>query len=205
MAASMMTFDPDRDGDKDLLIGDPFNKTMIYLENGGTQLNANIVSQDTNFPGYDTPVNMNLFPSGYNIDVNNDGKKDILVCPNSRFNIENFQGIWFYENTGSSQDEFELKQKDFLQDEMIDLGTNAYPAFFDYNLDGLMDIVVGNGGYYQGTNLPQHSLALFENTGSITDPKFKLVDTDYAGLSQINLNTTLDLPAFNLVPTFRRH
>ena len=49
---------------------------------------------------------------------------------------------------------------------MIDLGKGSYPAFFDYNGDGLDDLVVGNYGYHVNNNNPVSSLALFENIGT---------------------------------------
>ena len=66
--------------------------------------------------------------------------------------------------------------KSFLQDEMIDLGKGSYPAFFDYNGDGLDDLVVGNYGYHVNNNNPISSLALFENIGTSSFPEYDLID-----------------------------
>ena len=85
---------------------------------------------------------------------------------------------------------------------MIEMGESAVPAFFDHNFDGLMDFVVGNYGYYQGPSTALTVLHLYENIGSATAPKFKLIDDDYAGISQINLIPDLGIPTFNLAPAF---
>ena len=85
---------------------------------------------------------------------------------------------------------------------MIDVGKGANPVFFDYNNDGLKDIIIGNYGYHQNNDNPISSLALLENIGTLSDPKFNLVDRDWLSLSNLNLNTTLNLPALNLSPTF---
>jgi hypothetical protein len=85
---------------------------------------------------------------------------------------------------------------------MIDLGSGCYPTFFDYNSDGLQDLVVGNYGYHQSGGNPSSSLALFKNIGSIDTPSFDLIDRDWQNISSINLNINLNIPALNLSPTF---
>ena len=85
---------------------------------------------------------------------------------------------------------------------MVDLGTSAHPTFYDYNNDGLQDLIVGNFGYHSANNDPISSLALFENTGSDSLPRYNLIERDWLNLSTTNLNTSLNIPALNLSPTF---
>ncbi len=56
---------------------------------------------------------------------------------------------------------FNFKENNFLQKDMIEVGEGAFPRFVDYNRDGLMDMVVGNTSYWNGTG----QLALYKNTG----------------------------------------
>ena len=108
-----------------------------------------------------------------------------------------------YENIGSNTNiDFNFIQKNFLQQEMIDLGAGSYPAFFDHNNDGLADIIVGNYGYHQIGGNPRSSLALFTNIGTITTPKYELENRDWQNISSLNLNINLNIPALNLTPTF---
>lgn len=201
--ATILAFDPDGDSDMDLLLGDPTFSNIVFLENGGNKNFSNIVDQDTLYPSYDTPVDLRLFPAAYYLDVNNDGLKDLLFAPNTNIGAENYQGVLYYKNTGNSSGAvFNLEEKGFLQNSMIDLGSYTYPVLFDYNEDGLLDLVVGNGGYYNGVNQSIHSLTLFENTGSFNAPKFKLIDKDFAGISQIKLNTTVNTTTRNIMPAF---
>jgi hypothetical protein len=146
---------------------------------------------------------MHVYPASYYIDVTNDGVKDLIVTTNSENNSENFESCWLYENTGqNTSPDFNFIQKDFLQENMIELGTSAFPTFYDYNNDGLLDLVIGNYGYHNPNNDPASSLALFENIGNDSIPKYNLINRDWLGLSTTNLNTTLNIPALNLSPTF---
>lgn len=81
-----------------------------------------------------------------------------------------------------------------MQDEQIDVGEGCFPAFLDYNGDGLMDLVLGNYGYYRANGQYLSELMLFENTGTPGKPSFKYVSSDYAGLSAQNV--TGICPAF---------
>ena len=66
-------------------------------------------------------------------------------------------------------------QKNFLQDNTLDFGAGAYPLFYDYNSDGLLDIICGNFGYFNsGDNVGQ--LAVLKNTGNLNQATFTLVD-----------------------------
>lgn len=201
--ATILAFDPDGDSDMDILLGDPTFSNIVFLENGGNKNFSNIIDQDTLFPSYNTSVDLRLFPAAYYLDVNNDGLKDLLFAPNTSIGSENYEGVLYYKNLGNSSGAiFSLEEKGFLQNSMIDLGSYAYPVLFDYNEDGLLDLVVGNGGYYNGINQSIHTLALFENTGSFNAPKFKLVDKDFAGISEIKLNTTINTTTRNIIPAF---
>jgi hypothetical protein len=65
----------------------------------------------------------------------------------------------------------------------------------DYNADGLLDLVVGNGGAFEPGGERDSRLFLFENVGTSTEPAFELVDEDYLGLSAFDEFTTF-APAF---------
>lgn len=50
----MMALDIDGDNDKDILNGDILGNNLLLLYNGGTSTDANMVSQDSTFPSYDS-------------------------------------------------------------------------------------------------------------------------------------------------------
>ncbi len=178
--SSICAIDIDGDGDKDLLVGGLGDKNSLLLTNGGTPAAANMISQDTLFPSYNTPAQVNSFTTHAYIDVDNDGKKDLIVSPTYE---EDFSGIWMYKNTGSAAvPVFNYQVNNFLQHDMIETGTGAYPAFFDYDGDGLMDMVIGNYTYYQSSGGFKSGLSLYRNVGTSTAPAFELITRDYAGL-----------------------
>lgn len=196
--STLLTFDGDGDGDKELILGDVSYSSINYLTNGGTCQNAWFVAQDTTFPSYNLPANTPFFPAAFYLDGNNDGKKDLFVAPNSRQASESYDALWYYENTGTaSVPSFAFRKKNFLIEDMVDLGSGAYPVFVDYNADGLQDLVVGNQSYYVPFGGKDARLALFENTGTATQPAFELVDDDWLNMSQFGTSVTFGFaPAF---------
>ncbi|MBT8195399.1 MAG: T9SS type A sorting domain-containing protein [Bacteroidia bacterium] len=185
----MMGFDVDNDNDIDLINGDLLGNNLLLLVNGGDNQNANITSQDTTFPSYDVPVNMASFPASYFVDVDNDNAKDLIVAPCTENDSENFTNILFYKNTATTQAPiFEFTNGEFLVEDMIEVGAGANVELFDVNQDGLMDMLIGNYGYYAPGGQFTSGIAHFENTGTSTKPEFDLITRDYEGMNALNLN-----------------
>lgn len=185
--SSMCIIDIEGDGDKDLLMGGLGDRNSLLLTNGGTQNAANMVSQDTLFPQYDNPAQVVSFTTHAYTDVDNDGKKDLIISPTYD---EDFSGIWLYKNTTSTAAPvFDYQINNFLQRDMIETGTGAYPAFFDYDADGLTDVIIGNYTYYQPGNVFKSGLSLYRNVGTATSPSFQLITRDYAGLFSYSFAT----------------
>lgn len=204
--STLLAIDIDNDNDKDLILGDILYTNLNLLINGGDNQNALISSVDSIFPANTNntiPTNISTFPAAFYLDINHNGEKDLLVSPNNQNNSKNFKSSWLYVNNGQTNNpNFNFIQENFLQEEMIDLGEGAYPCFFDYNNDNLVDLIVGNYGYFNTNGDPVSSLALFENIGTVHTPSFELVDRDWQNISSINLNTSLNIPSLNLYPTF---
>jgi len=192
--STFMIFDEDADEDMDIVLGDLAFNNLNRLINGGDKFFAHITEQDTMYPSYDVPYNLPIFPSPFLIDVNNDNKKDMLVSPNNANISENFKNVWYYENVSDDATYvFDFQNDSLFVSDMIDVGEGAYPVFFDYNYDGLDDIVIGNVGYYNAGDY-EGKLALYENSGTADAPEFSLVTRDFAGMSGFPFNY--------LIPTF---
>jgi hypothetical protein len=188
---TLLGIDMDGDGDKDMIVSNVSFNNMNLLTNGGTPESALITTQDVSFPsnhGNDSPIDIYTFPAAFHVDVNNDGKRDLVCASYQKGNGNNFEGTWLYLNTGTDEvPQFTYSKRTFLHDGMIDLGTSAYPIFIDYDGDGLKDMLVGNFGYFISTGNYSAQLAYYRNTGTASAPAFTLVDRDLLGLSSMAL------------------
>tara|TARA_B110000977_G_scaffold44987_1_gene61196 strand:+ start:2488 stop:4644 length:2157 start_codon:yes stop_codon:yes gene_type:complete len=194
--STVTALDLNNDSYFELLLGDVTFDNLVMLENSAPTESAYMVSQDVNFPSYNTSISLTKFPAAYYLDLNNDQQKDLIITPNGNNVSHNYENIWFYENTSSTEDvELNLVQKNVLLDEMIEVGSGAHPVFFDYNKDGLMDLIVANYGYYITGGNFNSQLALYENVGTLTEPLFDWITDDYAGLGLLNFDN-------NIIPTF---
>lgn len=187
-------FDWDMDGDYDYLDGNVSYNEMTFLKNGRMEYNPtgrdSMVTQDTMWQSFagGKQIEMPTFPAAFNVDVDQDGKKDLLIAPNAQgIGSENYKCIWYYKNfsTPGSPD-WRFQSDSFLTDKTIDLGTAAYPMFFDYNKDGKPDLFVGSDGYYQTGGGLRSKLSYYLNTSTAGAPSYTLQTRDFMGLAAAN-------------------
>jgi hypothetical protein len=188
---ALVALDLNGDNLKDFLLSDVNCTGLVAFTNRGTPTNAAFNNFTPNFP-VANPVNITSFPASYIEDVDGDGIRDLLVSPNQFFNdgnrIDFTNSLWFYKNTGTNgTPNFTFQKKNFIQDQMIDLGEYVKPVFADYDADGDLDLFVSNGGQTIDKQPFIARVFLFENIGSSANPAFRLVNGDYANFSQLNL------------------
>ncbi len=184
--STILALDIDNSGVLDLVIGDVAYTNLVLLTNGGTAPNTNsaMISQDPNFPSNTTPANMELFPASFFVDVDFDQVKDLVVCPNARNISENETSVHYFKNIGTnSNPTFIFQNKNHLQNEMIEHGTGTMPVLFDYNEDGLKDIILGNFFRFLPGLLKESTSALYLNTGTANNPVYTYADYDIFNLS----------------------
>lgn len=198
--SALTVFDSDGDNDYDLMLGDIAYRTLTKLINGGNSSNALITSQIPNYPDNTTFVNLAIFPAGFYLDVNQDGKRDLIVTPNSETGSENYRCFLYYLNEGEDNSPvFNYQGNTLFTNSSLDFGEGAIPYFFDHNLDGKKDILVGNYGYFLPTGDYKPQVALLENISDATEIRFQLKNRNYAfagNLAGISVNfhpTTGDL------------
>lgn len=194
---TLYAFDYEGDHDMDVLLADMSCSTIKFFRNDGDSMNPVVTYTDTLFPSYDHSVKMPVYPAAYGADADNDGFLDMLIAPFAGNNLylmksEDVQCLQYYHNDGSSPplNRFHYMGDSLITTTIMDAGTESHPVFFDYNGDGLMDMVVGRYGRYRAW--PQ--LALFVNTGTIDSPAYAEMATDWCGLSAFALSGAY--PAF---------
>ncbi len=181
--STMLSFDIDGNELKDLIIGDVGCATFYALFNTGSDTIAHFSSVEDSFPQQGQMVNVVSFPAPYAIDVNNDGKKDLIAAPNSTSQIEDQNGIQLHLNAGTSAvADFQFSQYGFLQDQMIENGTASMPCFWDFDDDGLKDLLIGGAGRFDSLAGFFPILSLYKNTGTAQQPAFELIDGNYLDL-----------------------
>ncbi len=149
--STFLLIDLDNDTDKDLLLGDVDYPNLIQLMNGGNPDSAKMITTDTLFPSYDKPVNLIAMPSAAYLDVDNDAINDLILSPfdPGLEKSQNLHSVWLYLNKGeNTAPDFKFETNNFLQNEMIDVGSGAYPVLADYDGDGLKDLFISNYGDY---------------------------------------------------------
>lgn len=196
VGSTVTALDLDGDSVKDVLLGDVLFPNLVALFNDGQVDAGHIFAQDSLFPVYDMPVDLDIFPVPNHLDVDGDGKRDLIASTNNTTLAQNFESMWYYHNSGTDlAPVFNYQQTDLFQDEMIDCGEGAYPVFFDHDGDGLMDILVADYGYYAPGGLYPGKVMLLRNTGTATSPSFEMVTDDYMDLSTSGIGQAM-YPAF---------
>jgi len=193
--STFLVYDFENDGDKDLVLGDVDYPGLVALTNGGNSDEARIISQNWSFPNSDNPIHLFSFPVATNIDVNNDGDKDIIVSSfDPSFDLSKFKNntlLYLNDNTNEEND-FVFHSNNFLQGEMLDLGAGAYPVIADIDNDGLKDIVIANYGQLDSTWYDvvfalhceyKSSITFLKNVGTLNQPAFKIITENLIDLT----------------------
>ncbi len=198
VGSTLLSIDMDNDGDKEIILGDISFPSINLLTNNGDKNTAWMTKQDPFFPSNDVSAKVYTFPAIFNLDVNNDQKKDLIVAPNAINASDDYECSWYYRNTGSTANPvFQLNKKAFLTDEMIDWGSASAPALADIDADGLLDLVIGTQGEY----VPQSAertirLVYYRNVGTKNSPKFELQDDNYLDMLQLQSSLSALAPTF---------
>ena len=172
-------------GKLDILIGEEEQDGITAMYASPSSTFQNFISQDTTYPA-GSPISMRYHLSPQFIDIDQDGKLDLTIAPRENIGVGS-RSFWFYKNTSTANTpNFVLQQKDYMQDEMINLGHGAFPLFADINGDGKVDLIAGNRGNIVDSAVFRAQLYYFQNTGTASSPAFTLVDTNFANTFSYN-------------------
>lgn len=192
--STVTSLDLNGDGVKDVLLGDvSFNNIVaLYNDNKGVNMNTSMVSQDTLFPVNTIAAAPYSFPASFYEDIDHDGIKDLIVSPNMDLQSDDAKGVWYYKNYGTNTNPlFQHIKKDLMQENMIEMGIQAYPILTDYDGDGLIDLIISNFGYFtpSSSSSYQTKISIYKNTGTATAPSFLRITDNFLNLSALGFTT----------------
>jgi hypothetical protein len=187
--------DLDNDGLVDLFVANYFSykptlakeSRIAYYKNTGTINNPVFTFIDNDF--------LNLSQSGLGLrmvpsfgDLNNDGKKDIIL------GLENGTLCYLQNTTSGSIPTFSTPITNY-QDHIgqtINVGQFATPQLFDLNLDGKLDLIIGK---------KTGEILYYKNKGTLTAPSFELINSN---LGNVDVSSSISPDGF-AVPHFFRN
>jgi len=183
-------FDWDMDGDYDYLDGNTSHNELSFLKNGKVETAHpvdSMIYQDSLWQTGGHRVSMRSWPAGFNIDVDADGKSDLLISPNSGTGSENYRCVWYFKNNSTTGvPDWQFQSDTFLVDRSIDMGSASYPMLFDYNKDGKPDLFAGSDGYVQASGQHLSRLSYYANTSTPGNASFTLQSADFMGMGAAN-------------------
>ena len=124
--STLLATDLNKNGLQDLLLGDYDYPGITALFNGGTTDTAFMVAQDTLFPAGSKAISLFSFPVVSQVDINQDGLKDLVVSPfdPNLYNAENYNCTWFYKNTGTPEvPHYSYVTDRLFREDMMDFGS----------------------------------------------------------------------------------
>lgn len=145
--------------------------SLVLLKNVGTITEPafELFDEDfINFSRFNT-TSTHFFPSAGDLD--NDGDIDLLIGDDTGF-------FYFVENIAEDKT-VRMFAEPVYQYQDLNPGQFVKPALYDFNNDGLTDIVVGKRNF-NSVNDEVRSLDYFENRGSIGNPIFSDSDDSYS-------------------------
>ncbi len=186
----------DDNGLQDILLGDVSYNGIVALYNHGQLRNAWMTAVEKQFPDKANPIEIELFNAVYVLEERDNTPSMLVIAPNDPVSSQTTDHIWLYEqDTELGNRQLVLKTKNFLVDEMVFFGENTAPLFWDFNGDGLIDILVGHGGFSPDGIARNPALALFQNVGKPDSPKYILLDPDYLRMSRFSQSASQFTPA----------
>lgn len=192
--STLLPWDLDGDGDIDMLYGNVFLNYVSALKNGridaatgGFHVDS-FISYTTKYPANTTPAVMDIYPAAFRADVDNNGQDDLLITPQDPLNPLGKNKFFYYQNVSKDNvPDFQYRSNNFMSDGSMAEGEHSAAAFWDYNGDGLQDLIIvakADTGYFYNFD----KLELYKNIGNAGHAVYKKMDDDLAGVKSLNLS-----------------
>lgn len=187
--------DADHDGILDILLGDVSFENVNFLRNTGTNAKGFITENHMHFPPQTNGVRLGPFPAPTSLQLFPDNREFLIFTPNSGGLVDETKMNWLYRFDPATTGQYAIVDSNYLRKQMFDLGTGCHPTAFDYNQDGLPDLILGSDLNRVGSNY-FGSLALLINTSSGDNISFSLENDDFLNLKAQGTNNYTYQPCF---------
>lgn len=193
--SSITLFDADDDQDIDLLIGNEgcSHMTMLYNAKPNNMMQYDsFYMYDTNYVAQGNRAEVSIYPAAYFMDIDNDGKRDLVYAPNStdwQYFIEEINQVRWFRNIGTDKAPQWAQQQALITPEIIDNGNHSSWSSADWDGDGDLDMLAAVNVNAFKTRDTADQIYLYENIGSKTSAKFQLKATDFGGFKSQRINS----------------
>lgn len=184
--STILVKDIDKDGIKDILLGDISFNNVVYLRNTGYNLKAYITEIDEHFPASEE-INLGPFPSNYDLQHGDNNTDCIIATSNVGSLATESQLIWRYIHDTLAEGKYKLLEKDFLIKNTVDLGLECSPVLYDVDADGKLDIIAGNKFYKDENSAQYGQLVYLRNTTTPGQISFVVENDNFADLKQFGI------------------
>ncbi len=184
--STILVKDIDKDGIKDILLGDISFNNVVYLRNTGNNLKAYITEIDEHFPASEE-INLGPFPSNYDLQYGDNNTDCIIATSNVGSLATESQLIWRYIHDTLAEGKYKLLEKDFLIKNTVDLGLECSPVLYDVDADGKLDIIAGNKFYKDENSAQYGQLVYLRNTSAAGQISFVVENDNFADLKQFGI------------------
>ena len=183
MGSTITPINADGDSLVDILLGDVESRFLKYLRNSGSRDTARITQVFDSFPAYDIVSDVPSFCAGFLVDVDLDGRKDLLVAPGDYYYSRLKNHLWHYKNqSANARDSFRLQRTNYLTGDQIHFGTGSAPLVADIDGDGHPELLVSHE-----STLQYGVIHLYKNTGSALLPIWEAQDTLFLRTDTLSL------------------
>ena len=189
---SVSVFDFNGDGRLDLVSShEECNELYFFSNKQSAGLSPLFDEFTTDFPNAQNPASFNFYPNTMVMDVIGNDEEELIISPNVESilgsPVDFSQSNWLYQKNNG---QYELITKQFLQEDMLDWGVQASPAFLDFDEDGDLDLFIGYTDLNDQGDLFS-AIAHYNNVGDPNNPAFDLVTDDFMNVSDLGLANIL--------------
>ena len=183
MGSTITPINADGDSLVDILLGDVESRFLKYLRNGGGRDTARITQVFDSFPAYDMVSDVPSFCAGFLVDVDLDGRKDLLVAPGDYYYSRLNNHLWYYNNQSmNARDSFRLQKTNYLTGDQIHFGTGSAPLVADLDGDGKPELLIAHE-----STLQYGVIHLYRNSGGALQPIWEAYDTLFLRTDTLSL------------------